>query len=174
MIRKYLALTIAVIFSFVMICSCSKGKQESGINQYLGDYSYSDPAVCMVYEPVEDEVDENGNPYYGIQYREIKDLDGLMASGSTLLIYFYSSMSGSGAEVTAAVEDLALYYNGKLNIVMIDALEYRELMDKYEIEAVPEFVLIKAGQKDQVFGSNTYAYWTLNDVISWVKDNGIT
>ena len=49
--------------------------------EYLGDYSYSDPAVCMVYEPIEDEKDEDGNQLYGIQYRKITDFDGLKSSG---------------------------------------------------------------------------------------------
>ena len=141
---------------------------------YLGDYSYSDPAVCMVYERVEDETDDDGNPLYGIQYRKVTDLDGLKASGITLLIYFYSSMDNGSAMVTASVEDMALSYNGKLTVLMLDAMEYKDLMDKYEIEAVPEFVLIKKGQADKVFGGMSREYWTVNDVLSWLQENGIS
>lgn len=141
---------------------------------YLGDYSYSDPAVCMVYERVEDETDDDGNPLYGIQYRKVTDLDGLKASGITLLIYFYSSMDNGSAMVTASVEDIALSYNGKLTVLMLDAMEYKDLMDKYEIEAVPEFVLIKKGQADKVFGGMSREYWTVNDVLSWLQENGIS
>ena len=141
---------------------------------YLGDYSYSDPAVCMVYERVEDEIDDDGNPLYGIQYRKVTDLDGLKASGITLLIYFYSSMDNGSAMVTASVEDMALSYNGKLTVLMLDAMEYKDLMDKYEIEAVPEFVLIKKGQADKVFGGMSREYWTVNDVLSWLQENGIS
>lgn len=141
---------------------------------YLGDYSYSDPAICMVYERVEDETDDDGNPLYGIQYRKVTDLDGLKASGITLLIYFYSSMDNGSAMVTASVEDLALSYNGKLTVLMLDAMEYKDLMDKYEIEAVPEFVLIRKGQADKVFGGMSREYWTVNDVLSWLQENGIS
>lgn len=141
---------------------------------YLGDYSYSDPAVCMVYERVEDETDDDGNPLYGIQYRKVTDLDGLKASGITLLIYFYSSMDNGSAMVTASVEDIALSYNGKLTVLMLDAMEYKDLMDKYEIEAVPEFVLIRKGQADKVFGGMSREYWTVNDVLSWLQENGIS
>lgn len=126
----------------------------------------------MVYEPVEDEVDDQGQPFYGIQYRKITDLDGILASGNTLLIYFYSSMSG-GEELTAGIEDMAQMYNGRFSILMLDAMEYRELMDKYEIDAVPDFVLVKAGQADKVFKSGEYEYWTLNDVVLWLKENGV-
>ncbi len=141
---------------------------------YLGDYSYSDPAICMVYERVEDETDDDGNPLYGIQYRKVTDLDGLKASGITLLIYFYSSMDNGSAMVTASVEDIALSYNGKLTVLMLDAMEYKDLMDKYEIEAVPEFVLIRKGQSDKVFGGMSREYWTVNDVLSWLQENGIS
>ena len=141
---------------------------------YLGDYSYSDPAICMVYERVEDETDDDGNPLFGIQYRKVTDLDGLKASGITLLIYFYSSMDNGSAMVTASVEDIALSYNGKLTVLMLDAMEYKDLMDKYEIEAVPEFVLIRKGQADKVFGGMSREYWTVNDVLSWLQENGIS
>ena len=96
-----------------------------------------------------------------------------MGSGNTFLIYFYSSMSNEGAEVTASMEDVAQLYNGKLTVLMLDAMEYRDLMEKYDIEAVPEFVLVRAGQTDQVFNSSSYGYWTVNDVISWLQSNGI-
>ena len=128
----------------------------------------------MVYEPVEGEFDDNGNPYYGIQYRTITDLDGLFASGYTVMVYFYNSMSNEAAAVTAAIEDLAQSYNGRLIVVMLDALVYRPLVEKYDIEAVPEFVLIKPGQPDQVFGSSNYEYWTVGDVVSWLQNNGVT
>lgn len=163
------------MFTFVILCSCSKKTDETGngIEKYLGDYSYSDPAICMVYEPVEGEDDGNGNPLYGIQYRKITDLDGILASGNTMLIYFYSSMNNDSGAITAAVEDLAQAYNGRLSVLMLDAMEYPDMMGKYDIEAVPEFVLKKAGQADKVFDSVSYEYWTLNDVIDWLAANGV-
>ena len=172
--KRYLTLLLAIAVSLSLFCGCSKPKEEDPIMAYLGDYSYSDPAVCMVYERVEDETDDDGNPLYGIQYRKVTDLDGLKASGITLLIYFYSSMDNSSAMVTASVEDMALSYNGKLTVLMLDAMEYKDLMDKYEIEAVPEFVLIRKGQADKVFGGMSREYWTVNDVLSWLQENGIS
>ena len=169
--RAQLVLT-ALLAAVLIFCSCS-GQEQNPLNAFLGDYSYSAPAVCMVYERVEDELDDDGNPCYGIQYREVTDLEGLMGSCNTFLIYFYSSMSNEGAEVTASMEDVAQLYNGKLTVLMLDAMEYRDLMEKYDIEAVPEFVLVRAGQNDQVFNSSSYGYWTVNDVISWLQSNGI-
>ena len=151
--KRYLSLLIASALAFAVLCGCS-GNKPGTVKDYLGNYSYAEPAVCMVYEPVEGETDEAGNPCYGVQYREITDLDGLLSSGNTLLIYLYSSMS-------------------RLNVVMLDAMEYPDLIGKYEIESVPEFVLIKAGQPDQVFGSGTYSYWTVGDVLLWLQSNGV-
>lgn len=171
--KRYLTLLIAIAVLSVFFCGCSKPKETDPLMEYLGDYSYSDPAVCMVYEPIEDEKDEDGNQLYGIQYRKITDFDGLKASGYTLLIYFYSSMDNRGAAVTAAVEDIAAGYNGKLTVLMLDAMEYKDLMGQYEIEAVPEFVLVQKGQADKVFGGASREYWTVNDVLLWLQENGI-
>ena len=173
--RGYLSVILAAVLSFVLFCSCSKEQKVTDpVREYLGDYAYSEPAVCMVYEPVEDETDENGNPFYGIQYRKITDLEGLLNSGNVIMIYFYSSMSSEASAVTAVVEDLAQNYNGRLTVVMLDAMEYRDYITKYEIEAVPEFVLLKPGQSYQKFNSMTYEYWTGTDVVLWLKSNGIT
>ena len=172
--KRYLSLVLIVLCSMAFLCACSKKAESSSVvYKYLGDYEYSAPAVCMVYEPVEDETDDEGNPYYGIQYREINDLDGLLSSGETILIYFYSSMSNDSAMITASVEDIAQVYNGTMTVLMLDAMEYRDLIGKYDINAVPEFVLIRAGQEDKVFGSSSYEYWNTGDVLSWLKSNGI-
>ena len=61
----------------------------------------------------------------------------------------------------------------KIKITVMRMACYRDLMEKYDIEAVPEFVLVRAGQTDQVFNSSSYGYWTVNDVISWLQSNGI-
>ena len=172
--KRYLSLVLVVMVSLVFLCSCGKSKGTNDLNKYLGDYSYTDSAICMVYEPVEGEFDDTGNPYYGIQYREIKDLDGLLSSGNVIMMYFYSSMSSDTSAITALVEDMAQNYSGRLIVVMLDAMEYKTYMDKYEIDAVPEFVLIKPGQADQVFGSLQYEYWTISDVVSWLRNNGVT
>ena len=165
---------LATVLCLGLLTACGGNKASSKLDGYLGDYSYSDPAVCMVYEPVEDEVDDNGNPYYGIQYRQINDLDGLLNSGNVIMIYFYSSMSSEASAVTAMVEDLAQSYNGRLTVVMLDAMEYRDYITKYGINAVPDFVLVIPGKGYQAFGSDTYEYWTISDVAAWLKGNGIT
>ena len=68
---------------------------------------------------------------------------------------------------------MAYEYNGKLTILMLDSLENKNLMDKYEIEAVPDFVLIRSGKTDEKFGTTSYESWTIGDVISWLQEKGV-
>ena len=65
------------------------------------------------------------------------------------------------------------YRKGRLYRLTSEGEGVIELLEKYDINAVPEFVLIRAGQPDQVFGSGSYEYWTMNDVILWLQENGI-
>ena len=95
----------------------------------------------MVWEPVEGETDESGNPVYGIQYREIKDLDKLLAStDAVFLIYFHSSVYGDDHGITALVEEIAERLAGKLVVVSLDAAEFKDLAGKYQIPAVSRFI----------------------------------
>ena len=93
----------------------------------------------MVWEPVEGETDENGNPVYGIQYREIKDLDKLLASTDIkFLIYFHSSVSGDNVGITALVEEIAERLAGRLAVITLDASEFNDLVGKYQITLLPK------------------------------------
>ena len=88
----------------------------------------------MVWEPVEGETDENGNPAYGLQYREIKDLDKLLASTDIkFLLYFHSSVYGDNIGITALVEEIAERLNGRVAVISIDAGEFNDLVGKYNI-----------------------------------------
>ncbi len=171
--KRYLTLLITALLSFAFFAGCSRPKETDPMMNYLGDYAYNESAICMVYEPVEGEQADDGSQLYGIQYRKITDLDGLLASGSTFLIYFYSSMEYGSADITAVVEEMAYEYNGKLTVLMLDAVEYKDLMNKYEIEAVPDFVLFRAGKAEGKFGTTSYESWTLGDVILWLQQKGV-
>ena len=103
--RRALSLVLSVVVSAALVCSCTGAAK---VEDYLGEYDYDAPAVCMVYEPVEGEFDEEGNALYGIQYREVTDLDGLLkVPDTTFLLYFYNSLDSSGWAITAVVEDIA-------------------------------------------------------------------
>ena len=127
----------------------------------------------MVWEPVEGETDESGNPIYGIQYREIKDLDKLLAATDTrFLIYFHSSVYGDDHDITALVEEIAERLAGKLVIVSLDAAEFKDLVGRYQITMLPEFVLCGYGMESKVFGTAEKQTWTMQEVVDWLAQNG--
>ena len=174
---------MAAAFLFCSV-SCGKKKnaasssQESsgaGYRDYLGSYAYDLPAACMVREPIEGETDENGNPVYGIQYREIKDLDKLLASTDIkFLLFFHSSVYGDDTGITAAVEEIAERLDGKIAVITLDATEFNDLVGKYGISMLPEFVLCGNGIEDKVFGTSSRKSWNMQEVVDWLAGNGFS
>ena len=115
--RRALSLVLSFILCAVLACSCASAAK---VEDYLGEYDYEAPAICMVYEPVEGEFDEEGNALYGIQYREVTDLEGLLkVPDTTFLLYFYNSLDSTAWTVTAVVEDIAEAEEGKLVVVAL-------------------------------------------------------
>ena len=106
-------------------------------------------------------------------YREIKDLPGVLHQKDfPVLIYFYSSQSSDTGGMTAAAEDLAQTLSGRVLTVSIDALSHRDIAGDYEIEALPEFVLIEKGTCKSSFKSSEYGYWDADDVVEWITSCG--
>jgi len=182
-VRVTRKIAAAVLTAAFLLCLSSCGGKNGaasappsagpGFRDYLGEYAYDLPAACMVYEQVEGETDESGNPVYGIQYREIKDLDKLLASKDTaFLLYFHASVYGEDGGITAVVEELAERLAGKVTVVTLDAGEFSELVGKHEIKMLPEFVLHKTGEQDKVFGTSDRESWTMQQVADWLAENG--
>ena len=177
---------LMILTSAIMVLtSCSGGPSvkpseetaapdlSEAIMQYLGDYSYTEAEAAFVYEKIEDDVDEQGNPFYGIQYREITDLTGLLHQKDfPVLIYFYSSQSSDTVGMTAAAEDLAQTLSGRVLTISIDALTHRDIAGNYEIEALPEFILLEKGTVKSSFKSSEYGYWDATDVVEWITSCG--
>ncbi len=167
--RRIISLMITAALTAFLLCGCSSPKVED----YLGDYDYDAPAICMVYEPVEGEYDEAGQPLYGIQYREITDLEQLLqVPDVTFLLYFYNSMDSSGWGITAAVEDIAEAEEGKLTVIALDQSQYTNLTSQFGINAVPDFALVRNYTEISVFGSAYYDIWGAADVAAWLDANG--
>lgn len=174
-------LTSVFLLSAFLLCfvSCSNKKAaassaSSGYRDYLGEYAYDLPAACLVWEPVQGETDEKGNPVYGIQYREIKDLDKLLASTDTkFLIYFNSRSYGeNNTSVTAVVEEIAEKLAGKLTVISLDGGEFNDLLGKYQVSMLPDFVLCGSGMEAKVFQPADTTSWSMQEVIDWLASNG--
>ena len=168
--RKAASVILALVMSATLVCSCTGAAK---VEDYLGDYDYEAPAICMVYEPVEGEFDEEGKALYGIQYREVTDLDGLLkVPDQTYLLYFYNSLDSSGWAITAVVEDIAEAEEGKLIVVALDQSQYTNLTSQFDITAVPDFALVRNYTEISVFGSSDYYEWGADDIVIWLDANG--
>lgn len=175
-------ITAFLLISAFLLCFVSCGKKKaaettsssgSSYRDWLGEYAYDLPAACMVWEPVEGESDENGKPVYGIQYREIKDIDKLLsATDIKFLIYFHGSVYTEDGGITALVEEIAERLEGRVAVISLDAAEFNDLVGKYRITLLPEFVLCGHGMEAKVFGTSARESWTMQEVVDWLAENG--
>lgn len=174
-------LTSVLLLTALLLClvSCSNKKAvsssaPSGYRDYLGEYAYDLPAACLVWEPVQGETDEKGNPVYGIQYREIKDLDKLLACTDTKFLIYFNTLSygENNTGITAVVEEIAEKLQGKLTVLSLDGGEFNDLLGKYQISMLPDFVLCGSGMEAKVFKPAKDDSWNMQEVIDWLKSNG--
>ena len=158
----------------ILLCSCSSSKSDTAADRctkYIGEVDYASTVSALVYEQVPD---EEGR--YGIVYRAVSDMDGLLAQTQTpVCLYFYDYMSGGEVSgVTAGVEDLAQSLYDQVLFVAVDGIAEYELGDKYGVDAYPEFVLIVPGKQEVKFEGMNFEAWTINDVAVWMAQNGYT
>ncbi|MBR1796471.1 MAG: hypothetical protein IJ757_00430 [Clostridiales bacterium] len=141
----------------------------TGYYSYLGNIDYSSDMAALVWEQVPGE-DEG---IFGIQYREVTDINGLTAQTEIpVCLYFYSSSARGAQSLTAGVEDLAQTLVGKVLIVAIDGVAEDAVSTAYEVGGYPEFVLIADDARVSTFSGYDYEVWGIDDVTLWMTDNG--
>lgn len=157
-----------IMASMLLVCtsSCKKASVDGAdYRDYLGDYSYDSSIVAMVYE------DFNGEGY-GILYREVKDYTQLVTKSPVpVLVYFYTSMHTEYTGTTAGVEQMAEDWNDRLLVVSVDLFQEGEIASHYEVQAVPDFVILKQGLLSERFDSVTRGTWTTEELKAWVEEN---
>ena len=163
-------LTVFLTAALLMLCACSKDDPlKEGCLKYMGDYSYNSSVSAMVYEQVEGE--EEGE--FGIQYREVTDFQGLTTQkDQAVVLYFYTSSSYYGSEITAGIEDLAQAKWGKLIFVAVDTMGAEEIAAAYEVVAVPEFILLDKNVRISTYGDSGADTVSAYDVAEWLAANG--
>ena len=75
--------------------------------------------------------------------------------------------------ITAGAEDIAQNTWGKVIVLMIDVLENKDLASQFNIEQVPEFVIVRSSDEISRFEGYNHDIWTINEVTAWLKSNGI-
>ena len=156
-----------LLFVLLLLPGCGKKAAATGSGDtflYLGDYSYTAPMTAMVYE----DMDGEGK---GIQYREVTDYDKMIAySPVPVCVYFYSSLLPDEG-TTADVEQMAEDYHGKILFVSADVNQEETLAEHFEINAVPDFVILDNGSLKAHFSSADGQQWTSDDLRKWVLAN---
>ena len=172
---RLIAGTLLMASLMLSLCSCSRAADTSiygRCSKYLGEADYTASLTAMTYEQIPDE--EAG--YFGILYREVTDIDGLLAQGQVpVCLYFYNSMASSDTiGITAGVEDLAQVLSDQVLFIAVDGMVETGLSGTYSVEAYPEFVLIPPGGTPVKFEGFNYDTWDASDVASWLESNGYT
>ncbi len=175
--RRVVSFLLSLVMLAGVFCcaSCQKKEDEpttvKSIEECVGAYNYDASVVAFVYEQIEGE--EEG--FYGIQYREVLDLDSILRQDDiAVCVYFYNSANTSTLGITAGVEDLAQTLVGRVVVIGIDAFREADLSSAFEVEAYPEFILIKGNVRIATFNGLNYESWDMNDVVSWMSANGYT
>jgi len=158
-----LAVLLATILLGAGACSSSGGTKNS--SAYLGDYSYNSPISAMVYEDMDGEGE-------GIQYRSVTDYDKMIAySPVPVCLYFYAGTAADTIGATAIVEQLAETYRGRILFVSVDAELEKDLVSHFQIEALPDFVILQNGSWTASFSSYDGQSWTGSDLEKWIIAN---
>jgi len=138
-------------FLVILIISCLffSGCREKPV---IGDVVNMAPVTALVFEPV----NIGGEMSHGVYYREINNLNKLIASNEALLIAFLDRNPPSSAAMPF-LEILCDDFAGKLQIVRVnveisaneDDVSY--LKSLFDVKGSPYFVLVSKGRTIKEF-----------------------
>ncbi len=80
--------------------------------------------------------------------------DEVLNSELPVLVDFWAEWCGPCKMIAPAVRDLALEYDGKLNVAKLDVDSAPNIAMKYRVSSIPALIFFKDGQPvDQVIGA---------------------
>ena len=92
--------------------------------------------TCALPILIDDEFD-------GILYRQVNDFTRLMArSDVPLLVVFYDAMADINIQIIPDLEELAIVYHDRLQIVWIDVNQSPQLAEQFSVDIVPQFSIV--------------------------------
>ena len=85
-----------------------------------------------------------------------------------ILIYMYSSMHPDDTGTTASIEQMAEDYHDVILVISVDLFQASDVADRYEVAAVPEFIIIDSGDEISRFDSVNKQEWYPGEVLDWM------
>ena len=80
--------------------------------------------------------------------------DEVINSELPVLVDFWAEWCGPCKMIAPAVHDLALEYDGKLNVAKVDVDSAPNIAMKYRVSSIPALIFFKNGQPvDQIIGA---------------------
>ena len=80
--------------------------------------------------------------------------DEVLNSELPVLVDFWAEWCGPCKMIAPAIHDLALEYDGKLNVAKLDVDSAPNIAMKYRVSSIPALIFFKDGQPvDQVIGA---------------------
>lgn len=161
---RVLACLVLILSMPGFFCACGKNTGSSDeYRKYLGDYDYDYSIFAMVFETPEGETEP------GVLYRQVLDLNSLVKTCPMPVCFlFYSGMHADVYGLFASMEQVAEQYHDKVMIIAIDALEEKDMAASYNIEALPEAIMIKDNMQKSRFDGQSRKDWTAQDLANWI------
>ena len=80
--------------------------------------------------------------------------DEVLNSELPVLVDFWAEWCGPCKMIAPAIHDLALEYDGKLNVAKVDVDSAPNIAMKYRVSSIPALIFFKGGQPvDQIIGA---------------------
>ena len=155
-------------FSF----GCGKNQTSNAdlgnYHDYLGDYYYDCSISAMVYEIPDGETEP------GILYRQVLNLDELTKTCPlTVVFFFYSGMQADTYGIFACMEEVAEKYHDKVLIVAIDGIAEKDISAAYNVEAMPEAIVIRNNMQIARFDGTKREEWSAIDFANWIIEEAV-
>jgi len=97
-------------------------------------------------------------------------LDEVLFNGKPTLVDFGWRDCEPCKKMQIVLGSLELKYRGKLNVVIVEAYNHRDLMDRYNINAIPVQILFDSGGRELVRHAG---FWSEEDIIVELVKAGI-
>ncbi len=72
--------------------------------------------------------------------------DQVIKSEVPVLVYYWAEWCGPCKNIAPMLDEIAIDYSGKLNIVKVDVDKNYEIAEKYAIRGIPTLMIFNAGE----------------------------